>query len=472
MLPLRCVRAGYYLRSVSVSRNASCPCGSGLKYKRCCLAADSRAERALRFDDDVARRMQDWSSQALSEEIGAALEEFVGPDRTLNDTDLQIFATWFHNDREVSGGGTPAERYAARPELPADERAAAARIASASLGVHRVLSVEPGSALLLEDVVCGGRVRVRSANVSRDAVPWDILIGRVMAGDPPTLWGPTRFLKPSDEPDLIAELERLTGGEMSAAGDGAWHVLRGYALELMRFRPSSWEVEPSFFTLEGDPIVEGCATWGVLDSARVRERFRALGGLAPDERLEMDLTQPRAQLVARRPDLPQGALVFETTTADDLDTISIATLRLEGEQLYAEAMSEQRLDQAVEIVAEDFGELVELRRREVVPIEQRLAERQPTPSGGYPSSGLPPAEERRLWAEYMTERMRRWLDEPHPQLGGSTPRDAVVGARRADLVRLVRGIENGVERARRRGQPRADVTWMRDELGLAEDLAA
>jgi hypothetical protein len=415
--------------------------------------------------------MQDWSSQELSEEIGAALEEFVGTDRTMDDADLQIFTTWFHNDREVSGGGTPAERYAARSDLPANERAVAARIASAPLGIHRVLAVEPGSALLLEDIVCGGRVRVRSTNVSREAIRWDILIGRVMSGDPPTLWGPTRFLEPSDEPDLIAELKRLAGREVLAAGDRASRVLRDHALELMRFRPPSWDVESSFFTIEGDPLVEGSATWRVRDVRKARERFRALGGLTPEDPLEIDITTSRDQLVAGRPDLPPGALVFEATAADDLDTVSTATIRLEGDRLLAETMSEQRLDHAIEIITSDFGELIDLHHREVVPIERRLAERQRTPSGGC-SSGLPPAEERRLSAEFMTERMRRWLDEPHPQLGGSTPRNAATGKRRADVLRLMRGIENGVERARRGGQPFADVTWMRDELGLVEELAA
>ncbi len=103
---------------MGVSRNAACPCGSGLKYKRCCLAAAERAERASRFDDEVAGRIQDWSSRELSDEIGAALEEFAGPDRQMDDDELQIFTTWFHDDRELSGGGTPAERYVARSDIP------------------------------------------------------------------------------------------------------------------------------------------------------------------------------------------------------------------------------------------------------------------------------------------------------------------------------------------------------------------
>ncbi|MGH2803863.1 MAG: hypothetical protein ACRDL4_12580 [Thermoleophilaceae bacterium] len=58
------------------------------------------------------------------------------------------------------------------------------------------------------------------------------------------------------------------------------------------------------------------------------------------------------------------------------------------------------------------------------------------------------------------------------QLDGRTPREAVTGERRAEVIRLVRGIENGAERARRRGQPFADAAWIRDELGVDDELAA
>jgi hypothetical protein len=44
--------------SDKIGRNAPCPCGSGKKYKRCCLAADEAGERELAqqealFDDDL-----------------------------------------------------------------------------------------------------------------------------------------------------------------------------------------------------------------------------------------------------------------------------------------------------------------------------------------------------------------------------------------------------------------------------------
>jgi hypothetical protein len=457
----------------SVPRNSACPCGSGRKYKRCCHADGERVARAARFDDAVYRRIQDWSSQALGEALSAALEDFVGPDRTMDDDQLQIFATWFHNDRELSGGDTPAKRYAARTDLPGDERAAASRIAGARLGFHRVTAVEPGSWLVLEDIVRGTRARVRSHNVSREAVHWDILLGRVMDGDPPSLWGPTRFFEPCDEPELLAELERLAGATGKPDEAALTRALRDNALELMRFTPPGWSVQPSFFTLEGDPVAHSSAIWEVRDLAAARDRLRGLGGLRPGEPIEIDITVPRDALVRGRPELPPGAIVLEAGPIDDLDRVPVATVRLEGAELRAEAMSEERLERVIEIVGQDFGDLAELEDREVVPIEQRLEERRSAPqSAAALPTGLTPADERRMVGGFLTERMRRWLDEPHPQLDGSTPRAAAAGERRAEVIRLVRGIENGAERASRDGEAFAEVAWIREELGLEDELAA
>jgi SEC-C motif len=443
----------------SISRNALCPCRSGRKYKRCCLVDEERAVREVRFDDAVGRRIQDWSSDMFDDEITAALEEYVGPERVMDDADIQIFATWFHSDRALAGGGTPAERYAARPDIPDAERDAAERIASARLGLYRVLAVEPGHSLTLEEFFGTRRIDVRSPHVSREAIRWDILLARVMDGEPPSLWGPTRFFEPCEEPELLAELVRLAGAPPGER-----------ALALMRYVPPSRSAEPSFHTLEGDPVVFATARWKVHDRGAAVERMRVLGGLVAGDPLEIDITAQRATLVRQRPPLPPGALVLESSPVGAIDTISIATLRLEGGELRAEAISEERLEQILEIVAADFGELVALRHRDVTSVDEALAERRSRRRAPQPERVE--AAELRLVGDLANERMRRWLDEPHQSLAGRTPREVAAGPDRAEVVRLLHQIENSAERARRRGEPAVDVARLRHELGLDDELAA
>jgi SEC-C motif len=467
---------------VGISRNAPCPCGSGRKYKRCCLGAAQEVQRAARFDDEVGGRIQAWAAGKLAAELGAAREQFLGGEtaphsdgRTMSDADMELFSAWFHYDRRLSDGDTPAERYALRPELDAHERATAERIASARLAIHRVVEVQAGEWILLEDLARGERTAVASSNVSREAMRWDLLIGRLIAGDRPGLWGPTRLLEPSDEPDLLAEIERL-GGRVNSSPEGVAiaRALETHPLEVIRFRPPSWDTTPTFFTAEGDLVAEASATWGTRDRSALDRRVRALGRLGPEEEPVIDITVARDTLVRGRARLPRGAIVLEEAASEGLDSVPIATLRVDGDRLGLEAMSGERLQRAVEIVKNDFGDLVQLLEVNVVPIERRLAERRAAPpdENAAVGAGLDEETERQLLEGFLTNRMRKWVDDPHPQLDGVTPREAASGPRRAEVVRLVRGIENGVDRIRRRGEPSADVTWLRCELGLEDLLAA
>jgi hypothetical protein len=159
-------------------------------------------------------------------------------------------------------------------------------------------------------------------------------------------------------------------------------------------------------------------------------------------------------------------LVFEACWEGNIDSIPVATLRLEHDVLRVEAMSERRLARAIEIVRGDFGDLVEVRDCEVTPIEQALEQYRAAPDSEPEPTGLPPAEERRLLERFLTERMRRWIDEPLHELAGLTPRRAADSALRPNVERLVRNLENGAERHRRDGEPAADLSWIRNELGL------
>ncbi len=97
-----------------MARNAPCSCGSGRRYQHCCLAAEKRAAGATRFDEAVGNRIQGSAAETLGKDVGVALEEYVGPERTMYDEDVQIFSSWSHNDREFPSGETLA---AANPAL-------------------------------------------------------------------------------------------------------------------------------------------------------------------------------------------------------------------------------------------------------------------------------------------------------------------------------------------------------------------
>jgi hypothetical protein len=192
-------------------RNAPCSCGSGRKFKRCCAGTLDDPAAISRKHDRVGTRIQAWAFEHYDAEVQAAVEEIMAgrEDAVLGAVDLQLVASWIFSDRELPGGGTAAQRYAARQDLQPDERDIAAQIAAARLGLLRVLRVMPGHWIELYDVTGGDDVvRVVSHGVSRSARPGVILVGRLMDGPPaPTLWGPVGFLDREPARELAALLK-------------------------------------------------------------------------------------------------------------------------------------------------------------------------------------------------------------------------------------------------------------------------
>ena len=133
-------------------RNSPCPCGSGVKFKRCCLVRIERAASAQREHDRVGRDMSAWAW----EEHGELLDRLLAPswpDRWRYRGPLweQLFGTWAISDADPGDGGPPlARRYAGRGDLEAGARDVARRIADARLDLLRVRRVVPGAWIELE----------------------------------------------------------------------------------------------------------------------------------------------------------------------------------------------------------------------------------------------------------------------------------------------------------------------------------
>ena len=453
------------------ARNAPCPCGSGRKHKHCCLLEQERMEQQARDDERVGRSISDWSVEQFGDELAQAFDEFHPESRRIEERDFALLLTWFISDRELDGGGTPLERYLARPDLDPGEHEVAERIAAAWLGLHRVRAVAPGRSVELEDILTGAAIVAVSESVSREVVCWDLVLCRVMPGRPLTLWGPVLVYAPDEEPELRVELDRLADAyRLPHDPVGLGEVFRLAGRELYRFVPPSRLVEPSYFTAEGDPLVAARAAWSLADP---EDAFRVLD--APPKLLWVgesadgsgecfQLTGDRAELLAQRPSLPPNAVFFESSYDGFPDRIGIGTFVLDGCELRFDAISEPRLERAIELVTDRLAGNAKLREREVAPLDLHRSEQ---------GEALAPAEEDVHASDYLERYLRRWLDEPLALLEGLTPRAAAAVPRlRGELELLVRAIENRAALARRAGAAWPEVRWLWEELGLTSRLAA
>lgn len=489
-----------------IGRNAPCPCGSGRKHKRCCLRREADAALDAREAELVWGRMQSWAFDRFGDEIRAALNEHmearkIGTDeRPALDEDLSSVLCWLLIDRECEAGGTPAHLYSELSEVSAGERQIAARIAASRLGLHRVRYAEPGAWIELEDVLDRRIVRVNSANVSREAVCWHVLLCRVMHGGPvPSLWGAAGFYEPAEERELVDELRRIAVARgLGTDTAGLRAALRLGASELLCFLPPSRSAERALHTLEGDSVVVTEASWRLRDpdaafDALSAGRELALDGEAEDgEGVTFAWLASRRELLARRPQLPAGAICVESgpvaigpdgeLEADDLTSLGTFTLR--GARLEFFGLSEARLAGARQLIERLLGSLARRPRSSVRTLDTALtgtASRSPgRASAGVTDGAAREVSPARSWGSRGTRpsvdpRMRRlsykrWIDDPNDHLAGLSPREAAGRPEhREPLERQLRSLEHHDARERDDGRPGPEVAWLRAELGL--DLA-
>jgi SEC-C motif len=485
----------------AIGRNTPCPCGSGLKYKRCCLRHASDLVLDAAEAEHVWDRMQSWALMRWNDEFTAPLQEHmaargIGSDeRPALDDDLSLALCWLLIDRQLPDrSGTPAQAYAKRPELSPAERAMATRIATSGLGLHRVNAVEPGAWIELQNALTGSTTRVTSPRVSREAVRWHVLLCRVMEGGPmPSLWGAAAFYEPAEEGELLAELRRIADDHDLGTGTTALEAaLRVGARELVCFVPASRAAAAVPYTLEGDPVAIAEASWRLRDASAAFDALHAAPELACDDDLEdgegitFDWLTSRRALIARRPALPVGAICLERSpvlVGDDgalesQDVTSLGTFTLYEDRLEFFGQSEQRLSGAVSLVERRLGELIGPPETRMRSVDQALAsaraKRDASPASHAQRSGTRQWESSAVPDARVREfTYRRWLDDPNERLGGISPRAAAArGEHREEIERQLRGFEHHSARERADGAPGPEVAWLRSELSLEAAGAA
>ena len=114
----------------AVGRNDPCPCGSGKKYKKCCLAADEAASRERarehRIRDSALAQLLDFSDEPEFDDDHDVAEMLFWADRLdgLSDAEADAlissddaiakYACWFLFDLEIEAEQTLADMFLAR----------------------------------------------------------------------------------------------------------------------------------------------------------------------------------------------------------------------------------------------------------------------------------------------------------------------------------------------------------------------
>jgi len=182
-----------------IGRNDPCPCGSGKKYKKCCLRKEQAAsplskhpskshhDRCVGILDSLQDRIMRFAENAgYFKEIKPAQLYYLayidpqGPSE-LDENEFVAFIEWFVHDYEMpEEGRTIAQLYlASQPTLPAEEMQVLRQYQESYISVYRIGEVQPGQGFQAKDLFSEEEFFLSDETLSHRAKPGYIIITRL-----------------------------------------------------------------------------------------------------------------------------------------------------------------------------------------------------------------------------------------------------------------------------------------------------
>jgi hypothetical protein len=437
---------------MKVGRNELCPCGSGKKYKHCCLArAERRSQsRAEGVDTAVAwleQRHRKALDRALDEYFGCLDEERSARLSQLSEEMLEMVnanvTEWLVAESELEVRG---ERHRAvelvlgpgGPPLAVEMRQWLEGLARHPMRIYEVQEAVPGEGVWIKDAATAKarRLWVCERAASQSLMRWEIL--------------GARLVPVGEEWQLSGAAYRIPRRALSTLRAGLRVAARAGG------RPSA-------------PII-ATWLWHLTDPPAPLPQLVDAGSgdamLLVTDRYDVTDWQELAAALARQPDVEgsrgKGWVWLEGEPEDMLRRSKLALNPGKANRLEVFARTRRRAEEGAAWLRQVAGHALVYRTRELVDPAAALRQRPPAAAKPAPAPAqLPP--------EIHQELYRRWPDQPIPALGDLTPRQAIrTRAGRQQVIELLKDYELQEQRtAREQGHEPASWRFLWAELGLA-----
>ena len=449
-------------------RNDPCPCGSGLKYKKCHLllesaeAAAAEPHRAPVHDAglQLVERIGRWAFDRFGrDELDAAASE-LGLDDV--ETGIGFIVPWiiFHHQIE----GKPVVEWFALEEvanISRRERELIDAQREAWLGIWEVRETVPGKSMILADLLSGEKRLVQEATASRTLVARDVIMGRVVDfGDVSVIDGMYPFPLPPEEAWAVVEnvqrafkrkpvpIEWLREIITSRLIIASWrNVLVDYAER--RSTP------PLLTNTDGDPFV------------LTVDRYR----LASADRNTIEAAVEALKNASAIEDTEDGTRSITFFKAgnrmhENWDNTTIGVVVTSKTELRIETNSTRRGNALRKLIEKACRGLITGHQRTQTDAADLFAaaREDETPRA------RPEPEDPEFQAVILDQKIgfyENWTTTPIPALGGKTPKQALRTVRgREALNALLKTIEN--HEAREPAATRYDVNILRRALNMED----
>jgi hypothetical protein len=437
-----------------IGRNDPCPCGTGKKYKQCCLPGYTPSIDRLwaRQHEESARLTQEitrFAARKFGEQIYDAWQDFNMSDvpKPLEECsdERQIFMPYFlfqwnpeglSRRRTARGqGGVVARWYMLEKskQLTAMERMFLEQATTQPLSFYEVVWNDPGERMVVRDVLIGGETEVIERSGSRTLRPGDLLFAQVWHQPELAVFGSSApVCIPPDKKVAVIELRKklkkriakqnryLTAHDLLRYAD----LIRATYLDIRDrlFAP------PRFCNTDGDPLLLHTLTFRIESAEAAFEALTPLAvGRSREELLDDAELGEDGKLCKVDFDwIKEGNRKFKTW-----DNTILGHIKISEGRLIAEVNSENRAERLRKEIEKRLGSLA----AHESTLAQTLAQmRKNTPRQEAEEAELREAELEALLADpearkflqaTMQKQVESWVHQKIPALGGRTPIEAV-----------------------------------------------
>jgi hypothetical protein len=368
-------------------------------------------------------------------------------------------STFMHFDLVLVDGSTIVGRFLEGParRLGAGQRTYLERMSVAAVRPYEVLAVRADEGIELRDVLANETLFVTERAGTHEILPGFGLGARVIAGKAGTLeleqpthaFSQTELLQlTKDVRRQVKHLRRNRGSFEVTFRDVLHRELLAVVVHRAWLSRLLLQHRRPRLVLAGEPMMIARVLFDAVAPSRIAAALRGEPCVVEDDY--------RSWTWLEAPEPPARVL---------------ATIRIEGKRLVAEAFSEERAKRVRAFLERCLGDAARYRitelRDPMRALREQLGRREP--GEGRTGEHDAPEEARALAAAQIAKHYAEWVDVPLPALDGRTPRQAArLWSLLPDLIALLRDMDVNSERARRSGDVvnAVDFTPLWETLGL------
>jgi hypothetical protein len=435
-----------------IGRNDPCPCGSGKKYKQCCLKAASASDDSpwIQQHDASARLTQEmlnFAGQNYLSNLDAAWLDFNQDDFPMSieedSEEAQIFVPYFMFDwdpeprsrRSPPVAGLIARSFLSKKgsRLPELERLILDQALTQPLSFYEVVRCYPGEGMVLRDVLLGGEVEVMERAASRMMRPGDLGYGQLCELPGVTTFGRLAPLciSPRYKASVVGLRRKLQkkvakqNRELTVADLIRYREdIRSAYLNIRDAR----RTPPRLTNTDGDPFVLHTLTFRTGSALAAFEALAPLArGFSKTELLKgAKFDAGGTLLTVELPWQKKGNRIHK-----DWDNTLLGQLRISGRSLVVDVNSEKRAAKIREEIERRLGILVTHQKTVTQSPEAALGktkQRQPAKRSVSQLKSEDASLDAAFTEEMQAEIQRQaenWIFQKVPALGGRTPLEAI-----------------------------------------------